>query len=471
MNNGELYAAGVSGQGQLGNSSTSTRYYPTRVDATDTTDWLGNTIPYTFRNSKIIKVASSVQGYTAATNVSTFALDDQGQVWSWGYNAYGQLGLGSDNTAAASSGNALTNQTRPRMIPRSYFEGRKIVDIYSWGGNLGACFAVDEDGYLWAWGCELYGELGLGNRAGSGTASYAQHWTPQKIDVDWPRYGGVQKIWIQIYGAANRWTHILDGEGKLWQGGAPTDSNASNASFVADSQGGTQYAANAFVRLVHGWWRDHDIDNFWYAGDAGFTLYLRERGTGISYSAGHNYGGTLGQGAAHQYWWNNGGFKQEPGRMDGPVGIVEVWNNNSGFATSTSPNRSYVTPCLLTESGDIWTAGIADYGSNGLGNTGNATLDPVWTELATAPNQFKRIPHPGGYSAKFSSGCGWALNTSTGDAGAYLTDSGQMFIAGYDGQDGARYYQGHYYAARYYQINIIDAGAQHRYNLHGLPGG
>jgi alpha-tubulin suppressor-like RCC1 family protein len=469
LNNGELYASGTGGQGQLGNSSTSTRYYPVRVDATDTTDWLGNTIPYTFRNSRIVKVASTVQGYNSSSNISTWALDDIGQVWAWGYNGYGQLGLGQDNATAASVGNAQTNQTRPRCIPRSFFEGKKIVDIYAWGGVAGSAFAIDEEGGLWAWGQEGFGELGLGARHGSITGVVGYHFTPTKVPIDFNLYGGIQKIWVQTHSTTTRFTFILDGEGKIWVSGyLYSNSGNDNTLWTGAGSGTGGSYSGRFIRLVHNWWRDHEIENFWVIGDYNWTMYMREKGTGITYSVGHNYHGVLGQQANTQSWWNSGGFKAEPGRVDGVTNVVEVWNNCGSFSSSTS--RAYMTPCLLTEEGQLWGMGSNDYGSLGQGYSGNSYNDINYDEIQNSANVFKRIPHPGGYSAKWASGAGWPNDTATNDIGLYLTDQGQAMIAGFDGTTGHQALQGHFWATQYYQSNIIDPGAYVRYHIHGYPG-
>jgi alpha-tubulin suppressor-like RCC1 family protein len=467
MNNGEVYTSGFNSQGQLGNLTTSTYSHPVRSYATDTTDWLGNTIPYTFANSKIIKVAVSSMGSSSAPSV--FALDDIGQVWAWGYNAYGQLGFGSDNTATGSFGNMRTDQTRPRCIPRSHFGGKKIVDIYSQGSDQAAQFAIDEDGGLWAWGCEGWGELGLGQRSGSPSSGYSFYHTPRQVPVDFNQYGGIQKIFMCFYGASSyRFTMILDGEGKIWLGGyQPNNSGAAN--MWSNVTGANGLYSGKFIRLNKGWWRDHDIENFWLVGDAyTWTMYIREKATGITYSCGNNVAGILGHQSNSNYWKQSGGFKIEPGRVEGVHNLVDAWNNQEG-QTSSDTSSSYQTVVLLTENGECWGQGLNPYGSLGLGYAGQSYLPTQFNETYQHTNLFQKIPAPDGYNSQFIGGLGWG--NSTYDGGMYLTNSGRCMIAGTDGSTYHTTYQGHYWTLRYYQSAIANPGAYHRYHIHGYPGG
>jgi RCC1 and BTB domain-containing protein len=71
---GEVFAFGQNNSGQIGCGSTANQPTPRRVSAV-----IGN-----------IKIMSIACGQT-----STFAVSDTGEVYGWGYNGNGQLGLGN----------------------------------------------------------------------------------------------------------------------------------------------------------------------------------------------------------------------------------------------------------------------------------------------------------------------------------------------------------------------------------------
>src|SRR5438477_389666 len=74
----------------------------------------------------------------------TIALKQDGTVWTWGYNGYGQLGDGT---------------TTQRVIP---------VQVSSLSGMTGVAaglyfsLALKSDGTVWAWGNNTNGQLGDG---------------------------------------------------------------------------------------------------------------------------------------------------------------------------------------------------------------------------------------------------------------------------------------------------------------------
>ena len=74
-------------------------------------------------------------------------------LWCWGLNYYGQLGLGNSGTG--------TNQYSPRQVKIS--EDEFLTDVSSVSlGEFHTC-ALKTDGTLWCWGRNYYGQLGLGN--------------------------------------------------------------------------------------------------------------------------------------------------------------------------------------------------------------------------------------------------------------------------------------------------------------------
>jgi alpha-tubulin suppressor-like RCC1 family protein len=80
-----------------------------------------------------------------------------GHVWTWGDNTYGQLGLGSTDTA---------RHPTPRMVA-----GLPAISFIA--GGRDTSFAIAGNGDLYAWGNSAYGQAGTG---GTGTVL-----TPRKV--------------------------------------------------------------------------------------------------------------------------------------------------------------------------------------------------------------------------------------------------------------------------------------------------
>lgn len=88
----------------------------------------------------------------AASSASTFALDASGKVWSWGSNSSGVLGDGT--TIARHSPVAVSQSTS--MPP--------IKAISATGGHV---LALANDGAVWTWGYNGYGQLGNSSTSAS----------------------------------------------------------------------------------------------------------------------------------------------------------------------------------------------------------------------------------------------------------------------------------------------------------------
>ncbi len=73
----------------------------------------------------------------------TAAIKTDGTLWTWGYNANGELGI---------------NDTTSRSTPVTTFAGGTNWKQVSGGGYHTA--AIKTDGTLWTWGYNLYGQLG-----------------------------------------------------------------------------------------------------------------------------------------------------------------------------------------------------------------------------------------------------------------------------------------------------------------------
>lgn len=112
---------------------------------------LGNGTNGPGTDSNVPVQVSSLSGITAvaAGGYHSFALKNDSTVWAWGYNLYGELGNGNN-----------TNSNTP--VPVSSFTS--VIGI---AGGYDHSLALKNDGTVWAWGYNLYGRLGNGNNTDS----------------------------------------------------------------------------------------------------------------------------------------------------------------------------------------------------------------------------------------------------------------------------------------------------------------
>nr|BDV49870.1 MAG: RCBTB1-like protein [Metapenaeopsis lamellata majanivirus] len=162
--NGELYSWGSNEYQQLGNSSAMLELSPNLVN-----------IP----NKRITQIA--------AGGLHSLALTVEGEVFAWGYNAYGQVG----------NGLTLENVSNPSRI---FANG--IVDI-----ACGQMFsmAVMSTGEVYGWGLNTHGQLGTGNRV--------NQLIPCKVT-------GLQGIIIIKIACGHSHTLALSNEGNLYAWGS-----------------------------------------------------------------------------------------------------------------------------------------------------------------------------------------------------------------------------------------------------------
>uniref|UniRef100_A0A3Q3G5J2 Regulator of chromosome condensation (RCC1) and BTB (POZ) domain containing protein 1 n=1 Tax=Labrus bergylta TaxID=56723 RepID=A0A3Q3G5J2_9LABR len=125
---GEVFAWGYNNCGQVGSGNTANQPYPRRV-------------------------TGSMQGKTTVSitcgQTSSMALIDNGEVYGWGYNGNGQLGIGNNG-----------NQLQPCRL--TTLQGLCISQIVC---GYGHCLAQTDEGLLYAWGANTYGQLGTGNKS------------------------------------------------------------------------------------------------------------------------------------------------------------------------------------------------------------------------------------------------------------------------------------------------------------------
>ncbi|MBI0136410.1 MULTISPECIES: InlB B-repeat-containing protein [Bifidobacterium] len=131
---GNAYAWGANGYGQLGNGTTSySQSAPVRVKTP----------------GDLTYIQISAGGYYS------LALGSDGYAYAWGINEYGQLGNNTSNRT--SDANPVPARVRDPANPTDTSKGLKATQV---GGGFYHSLALGSDGNAYAWGSNLRGELG-----------------------------------------------------------------------------------------------------------------------------------------------------------------------------------------------------------------------------------------------------------------------------------------------------------------------
>jgi alpha-tubulin suppressor-like RCC1 family protein/uncharacterized protein YkwD len=116
---GSIWGWGSNHSGQLGDASLIQRHTPVKVHISET--------------------LSGPIAAIAAGGFHSLALEQNGRVWTWGGNGYGQLGNG-DNT--------------DRWLP---VRPVNMYEVTAIAAGFGHCLVLKRDGTVWAWGMNSYG--------------------------------------------------------------------------------------------------------------------------------------------------------------------------------------------------------------------------------------------------------------------------------------------------------------------------
>ncbi|XP_071595328.1 RCC1 and BTB domain-containing protein 2 isoform X4 [Heliangelus exortis] len=166
---GEVYTWGHNAYSQLGNGTTNHGFIPCQVST--------NLV-----NKKVIEVACGSH--------HSMVLTSDGEVYTWGYNNSGQVGSGS-----------TANQPIPRRVT-SCLQNKIVVNIAC--GQM-CSMAVVENGEVYVWGYNGNGQLGLGSSGNQPTPC---------------RIAALQGIRVQRVACGYAHTLVLTDEGQIYAWGA-----------------------------------------------------------------------------------------------------------------------------------------------------------------------------------------------------------------------------------------------------------
>jgi YD repeat-containing protein len=98
-----------------------------------------------------VSQADTVQRRVAAGLNHSLTLKEDGTLWSWGYNYYGQLGIGS-----------TVDQWFPAQVTA-------LSNVVAGAGGAYHSVAAKSDGTVWTWGYNGYGQIGDGTTTNRST--------------------------------------------------------------------------------------------------------------------------------------------------------------------------------------------------------------------------------------------------------------------------------------------------------------
>ena len=353
--NGTVYTWGYNGFGQIGDNTTTNRSSPVLVlkGAYSGTTYLGDD-----SDNKIIMMA--------IWSNSAIALDENGLVYTWGRNQYGQLG---------------DNSTTTRNVPVKVLKGEYSGSTYLGDDSSNKIIAVSigdahslalaADGTVYAWGLNTYGMLGNNNTTGS--------YTPIKVlkgEYSGSTYlGDDSSNKITEISAGAYFNHALAADGTVFAFGFNNNGQCGNGTVVSSSPYGQLTPVKVLKGAYSGTtYLGDDSSNKIIAINAGAAFGLALDNSGVVYSWGYNnynqlgdntttrrtspvkvvkgaYSGTtyIGDDSSNKITAISGGNNW--GGALGADGMVYLWgrNNHGQLADGTTTNRGAPVKALKGE--------------------------------------------------------------------------------------------------------------------------
>ncbi|MCL2088900.1 MAG: Ig-like domain-containing protein [Oscillospiraceae bacterium] len=247
---GTVWTWGANNRGQLGIGNNNNTNHPVQVAA--------------LSGVNVIAVAAGGE--------HSVALDDNGDIWTWGYNHFGQLG---DKLAA------------DRNLPFKVTEINKVTAIAAGQGHT---VVVRRDGSVWSWGNNDFGQLGNGTRTNPSTNPAFTLAPVQAIGLD----HGVTEI-----AAGEHFSVALKEDGSVWTWGDNFHGQLGDGLYTA-SNIPVQTKGLADVTAI----------------TAGYAHAAAVRSDGTVWSWGYNLCGQLGDGSVVD--------RNQPEQIEGLSGIVSI---------------------------------------------------------------------------------------------------------------------------------------------------
>jgi len=324
---------------------------------TDYTVWTwGSNVYYQLGDGGVVSerdLPGKVKNYTgtgelqdviavAAGRYHTVALKKDGTVWAWGYNNTGQLGDGRLGTNSKVPVQVMWDHDQnPATNPEPF---TNVISIAT-GTDAQHTVALRDDGTVWAWGRNDYGELGDGDTGTDKDLPVQVFGLTDIVAVDADGDSGLRAHSAALKSDGTVWTWGSNDYGQLGDGNSGVDSDLP-VQVVWDDDG------NPATDPV-------PLENGIAIGTGGtFTVVVKDDDT--TWAWGYNTYGELGDG--------NSGVNS-----DLPVQVV--WDDDGNPATDTVPFKNVIAldageshTVAIANSGRLWAWGTNFSGELGDGN-------------------------------------------------------------------------------------------------------
>ena len=334
--NGKVYGWGYNSHYNLGIGNTSDQYIPVKP----------TNVPHT-----IVKIANAFY--------SRYAIDAVGELWGWGYNGHGQMGLGT--TTHSNAGN------RVKLNSSTYMSG--VTDVVG-GAHHTIIYA---NGQLYGLGYSGYGQNTTNGNTGND--SYPVLWSNQfnvsdtqinpelfytlentettyTSTFNYDKYNGNMQIVSEHY-----CTHILTVDGKLYGWGY-----------------------NSYGEIGRG-----NTSNYNYPTEIASSYFSYKRIIKICRVCYHASCALTDEGEV--YAWGNGSYgaflKGNTSNYNTPQLLTWFSNNNIKIVDVTG---GYYHWLALSDQGKIYTWGYNSHGQRGMGNTNSYNSETAPFELSDFDN-------------------------------------------------------------------------------------
>jgi len=234
---GSLWAWGCNTNGQLGDGTGKSGVYDVSYERSDD------------KNTPT-RIGADTWSFVSTGDRNTFAIKTDGSLWAWGNNSNGQLGNGKYWTGYlpddGSSGRFSAGELTPIQIG---------TDTWS---SVSSCsqhtVAIKKDGSLWAWGDNGSGQLGNGKSKQDYNIYNAYELTPIRIgtDINWASVFAGSYHTLAIKEDGSLWAWGDNSFGQLGDGTITTYDSSANKINDNDKNTPTRIGADTWSSVSTG---------------------------------------------------------------------------------------------------------------------------------------------------------------------------------------------------------------------------